>query len=118
MKVYVKRPAKDRCPKCRAAEGSEYATILCGAYHTSNSCPMRSPPENRSGVFICETELTCGELLRWRDNLLEPEPDHGEATLLWQARYVLRDLHKKHPECGYGKMADACDRAADRAMTP
>ena len=41
-----------------------------------------------------------------------PEP-HVEEILLRQARYVLRDLHQKHPDCGYGKMAAACERVAD-----
>lgn len=36
----------------------------------------------------------------------------SDATLLMQARYVLRDLHAKHPDAGYGKMAEAVERAA------
>lgn len=40
--------------------------------------------------------------------------DHTERTLLWQARYALRDMHAKFPNCGYNKLADACERAADR----
>jgi hypothetical protein len=41
----------------------------------------------------------------------------GNATALWQARYVLRNLDKERPGCGYGKLADACRDAAD-ALTP
>jgi len=37
---------------------------------------------------------------------------NADAVTLLQARYVLRDLHHKHPDCGYGKMADACEAAA------
>lgn len=39
--------------------------------------------------------------------------DTSEMTLLWQARYALRDMHVKFPTCGYNKLADACERAAD-----
>ena len=40
-----------------------------------------------------------------------------DETILRQARYVLRDLHVKHSGCGYGKMAEACERAADKLMS-
>lgn len=36
--------------------------------------------------------------------------------LLMQARYVLRDLHAKHPDCGYLKMADGCAAAHDAVL--
>lgn len=42
--------------------------------------------------------------------------DQTEAVLLYQARYVLRDQHAKAPNCGYSKMAAACERAADRTL--
>lgn len=43
--------------------------------------------------------------------------DHTERVFLWQARYALRDMHAKFPNCGYNKLADACERAADREGT-
>lgn len=42
--------------------------------------------------------------------------DNPDEVTLRQARYVLRDLHAKEPICGYGKMADACERAADKLL--
>lgn len=118
-------PPKGRCPKCSTRNESIYATTLCGAYHANNMCPMRSPPERDSGVEVNGVALTCGELMTWRDRYVLPTrvpvrellPDlRDEATLLRQARYVLRDLHKKHTNCGYAKMSEACERAADRAI--
>lgn len=41
----------------------------------------------------------------------------SDATLLMQARYVLRNLHFAHPDAGYGKMAEAVDRAAMKEET-
>ncbi len=55
------------------------------------------------------------------DGARETEAEAGEgeatqeATLLMQARYVLRNLNVERPGAGYGKMAEACERAADRA---
>ncbi len=41
------------------------------------------------------------------------EPLTGaDAVLLLQARFVLRNLHKERPGCGYHKLAAACDRVA------
>lgn len=34
------------------------------------------------------------------------------SLLLMQARYVLRNLDVERPECGYAKMAAACEAAA------
>jgi len=42
--------------------------------------------------------------------------DNPDEVILRQARYVLAGLHVKDPDCGYRKMADACERAADRLM--
>lgn len=69
----LKRPRKGRCPKCSAHPGSEYATTVCGAYHTSNSCPLRSLPDRKSHVVVRGVNLTCGELLTWRDKGTLPE---------------------------------------------
>jgi hypothetical protein len=43
---------------------------------------------------------------------MQDEAMRSQAIMLMQARYVLRDLHHKHPNCGYGKMAEACHSAA------
>ncbi len=45
---------------------------------------------------------------------MNEEEKETEAIILLQARYVLRDLNFQYPECGYKKMADACERAANR----
>lgn len=54
------------------------------------------------------------------DNLSEREAGIVEredlALLLRQARYVLRDLHHKHSDCGYMKMATGCELAADMIL--
>lgn len=38
----------------------------------------------------------------------------SDRILLLQARYVLRALNTERPGCGYGKLSEACDRAAWR----
>jgi hypothetical protein len=43
---------------------------------------------------------------------MNAESLRSQAVLLMQARYVLRDLHYKNSNCGYGKMAEACHSAA------
>lgn len=42
-------------------------------------------------------------------------PGEAVAVGLLQARHVLKDLHAKHPGCGYDKMANACEIAATPA---
>jgi hypothetical protein len=43
--------------------------------------------------------------------------DEADRIQLLQARYVLLALNKERPDCGYGKLADACQRIAV-ATTP
>lgn len=48
------------------------------------------------------------------DNRFEPtdEREDNVSICLWQARYVLRNLHAQDQSCGYDKLAAACERAA------
>lgn len=45
-----------------------------------------------------------------------PDQADGEALLLRQAHYVLKNLDAERPGAGYLKMAEACRRAADAAV--
>lgn len=48
---------------------------------------------------------------------VEPTEDEANESLtLLMTRYVLKNLHHEHPDCGYGKMAEACERAAFRVV--
>lgn len=46
------------------------------------------------------------------------DDENPDAILLLTARYVLRDMERKDPTCGYGKMAAACERAALASPAP
>lgn len=83
----LKRPRKGRCPKCSAPHDGAYALGMCGAYHSSNSCPSRSPPERPSHVVVRGINLTCGELVTWRDTGKLPA-DVPEAPKCTLYRYV------------------------------
>lgn len=37
--------------------------------------------------------------------------------VLWQARYALKDYNVKQPDCGFDKLAGACEQAADTIIT-
>lgn len=88
FKAYkLKRPKKGHCPKCNAPNDGAYALGACGAFHTSNSCPSRSPPGRMSHVVVRGIMLTCGELLTWRDTGKLPA-DVPEAPKCSLYRYI------------------------------
>lgn len=58
------KPGSPQCPKC-SVHVSYNPSGLCGYYHSSNTCPLRSPPERRSDRKVCGVEVTCGELVEY-----------------------------------------------------
>lgn len=53
-----------QCPKC-SVHVSHSPSGMCAYYHSSNTCPLRSPVERGSDRAICGVEATCGELVEY-----------------------------------------------------
>ena len=88
---------------CIGIDGSYRDNLRGDALNPTHWMPLPPPPSVSTGS---------------RPQEAVPAGDAETVALLCrQARYVLRDLHAKHPDCGYGKMADGCEQAANLVLS-
>lgn len=85
----------------------------------SGKAQTKEPLKIADGVTVYKSDEDGSHWARQTDEFNDGRfaEDHTERVFLWQARYALRDMHAKFPNCGYDKLAAACERAADREGT-